>query len=94
MGVSQPVVTRSLSGLEDDGLVQSEPSEEDRRVRRIGLSRKGRALVQRAKGDAWPAIEASVAQACSGLSGDLLAQLDALEVALAEKPLLQRAKEA
>ena len=34
VGVSQPVVTRSLRGLEDDGLVQSEVSEGDRRVRR------------------------------------------------------------
>ncbi|WP_051510204.1 MarR family winged helix-turn-helix transcriptional regulator [Hylemonella gracilis] len=94
VGVRQPVVTRSLSGLEGDGLVQSETSEEDRRVRRVGLSRKGRTLVQRAKGEAWPAIEACVAQACAGLKGDLLAQLTALEQALAERPLLQRAQEA
>ncbi|MFO6419122.1 MarR family winged helix-turn-helix transcriptional regulator [Hylemonella sp. W303a] len=94
VGVSQPVVTRSLGGLEGDGVVQSETSEDDRRVRRVGLSRKGRVLVQRAKSAAWPAIEASVAQACSGLKGDLLAQLTALEKALAERPLLQRAREA
>ncbi len=94
VGVSQPVVTRSLRGLEDDGLVQSETSGEDRRVRRVGLSRKGRGLVQRAKRDAWPDVEASVAQACAGLKGDLLAQLAGLERALAERPLLQRAPRA
>lgn len=93
VGVSQPVVTRSLRGLEDDGLVQSATSAEDRRVRRVGLSRKGRGLVQRAQGEAWPAIEAAVAQACAGLKGDLLAQLAALETALVERPLSLRAQE-
>jgi len=90
IGVSQPVITRSLRGLEDDGLVGSETSDEDRRVRRIALSRKGRGLVQRSRREAWPAIEAAVAHACTGLSGDLLAQLAALEDALDEAPLLQR----
>jgi DNA-binding MarR family transcriptional regulator len=90
VGVSQPVITRSLRGLEDDGLVGSETSEEDRRVRRIALSRKGRGLVQRAQREAWPAIEAAVAQACAGLQGDLLAQLAALEDALTDAPLMQR----
>ncbi|MGQ3052573.1 MAG: MarR family winged helix-turn-helix transcriptional regulator [Roseateles sp.] len=90
VGVSQPVITRSLRGLEDDGLVGSETSEADRRVRRIALSRKGRGLVQRAQREAWPAIEAAVAQACAALSGDLLSQLTALEDALVEAPLLQR----
>lgn len=90
VGVSQPVITRSLRGLEDEGLVESETAEEDRRVRRVALSRKGRGLVQRAKAQAWPAIKAAVAQACAGLEGDLLTQLAALETALAETPLSQR----
>lgn len=93
VGVSQPVVTRSLRGLEDDGLVQSATSAEDLRVRRVGLSRKGRGLVQRAQAEAWPAIEAAVAQACVNLKGDLLAQLAALEAALAERSLHLRAQE-
>lgn len=93
VGVSQPVITRSLRGLEDDGLVQSATSVDDRRVRHVGLSRKGRGVVQRAQREAWPAIEAAVAQACVDLKGDLLAQLSALEVALAERPLHLRAKE-
>lgn len=92
VGVSQPVITRSLRGLEDDGLIESETAEEDRRVRRVALSRKGRGLVQRSQKDAWPAIEAAVAQACTGLEGDLLTQLAALEDALVDAPLLQRAQ--
>jgi len=93
VGVRQPVVTRSLRGLEDDGLVESETAAEDRRVRRIALSREGRDLVQRAKREAWPAIEAAVAQACGGLTGPLLAQLAGLEDALAERSLAQRVRE-
>ena len=92
VGVTQPVVTRSLKGLEDDGLVESEASEADRRVRRIPLSRKGRALVERSQRDAWPAIEAAVAEACAGLEGDLLRQLAMLEDALVDKPLPARTK--
>jgi DNA-binding MarR family transcriptional regulator len=93
VGVSQPVITRSLRGLEDDGLVQSATGVEDRRVRRVSLSRKGRGLVQRARREAWPAIETAVAQACAGLTGDLLAQLAALEAALAQRPLHLRTQE-
>jgi DNA-binding MarR family transcriptional regulator len=93
VGVSQPVVTRSLRGLEHDGLVQSATSAEDRRVRRVALSRKGRGLVKRAQAEAWPAIEAAVAQACANLKGDLLAQLAALEVALVERTLHLRTQE-
>ena len=90
VGVSQPVVTRSLKGLEDESLIGSEAAEQDRRVRRIALSIKGQGLVERSQREAWPAIEAAVAQACAGLEGDLLAQLAALEDALVEAPLLQR----
>lgn len=93
VGVSQPVITRSLRGLEDDGLVESETAAEDRRVRRVALSPKGRGLVQHAKREAWPAIEAAVAQACRGLTGDLLAQLAALEEALEARPLTKRVQE-
>jgi len=55
VGVSQPVGSRSLLGLEANGL------------------------------------EAAVAQACKPLKGSLLDQLSALEAALEQTPLLQRA---
>ena len=90
VGVSQPVVTRSLKGLEDSGLVQSEAVEGDRRVRKVALSAQGRALVQRAQRDVWPLIEASVAQVCAPLDGPLLTQLAALEQGLTRTSLLQR----
>jgi DNA-binding MarR family transcriptional regulator len=91
MEFGQPVIARSLRGLEDDGLVQSTTGAEDRRVQRVGLSRKGQGLVQRAQRRAWPAIEAAVGYAYADLRGDLLAQRAALEAALADRPLHLRA---
>jgi DNA-binding MarR family transcriptional regulator len=91
VGVSQPVVSRSLLGLEASGLVESAPVATDRRVRRIRLSRKGRDLVRRAKSAVWPLIDAAVAQACRPLKGSLLDQLSALEAALEQASLSQRA---
>lgn len=90
VGVSQPVVTRSLKGLEDSGLVQSAAVEGDRRVRRVALSPQGQALVQLAQREVWPLVEASVAQVCEPLEGPLLDQLAALEAGLERTSLLQR----
>lgn len=90
VGVSQPVVTRSLKGLADSGLVQSESVEGDRRVRKVVLTDQGQALVSRAQRDVWPLIEAAVAQVCAPLEGPLLEQLAALEAGLARTSLLQR----
>jgi DNA-binding MarR family transcriptional regulator len=91
VGVSQPVVSRSLLGLESNGLVESIPVVADRRVRCIRLSRKGRELVRHAKSGVWPVIAAAVAQACKPLKGSLLDQLSALEAALEQTSLLERA---
>lgn len=91
VGVSQPVVSRSLLGLQARGLVESNPMATDRRVRRVRLSRKGRELVKHAKHAVWPLIEAAVTQACKPLEGSLLEQLATLEDALQQVPLRHRA---
>lgn len=90
VGVSQPVVSRSLLALEASGLVESAPVATDRRVRRVFLNRKGRALIQHAKRTVWPVVEASVAEACEALEGSLLDQLAALEDALGSASLAER----
>lgn len=91
VGVSQPVVTRSLHGLQAQQLVESAVGEDDRRVRRVALSAQGQALVRRARTKVWPLVEASVAHACEGLAGPLLEQIAGLEAALAQQTLPQRA---
>ena len=92
LGVSQPGVTRMLDKLETEGLVQAVQSEDDRRVRTIGLSKSGRQVVTRAKRTAWPVIEAAVADACTGAARPLLVVLAAFEASLAAVPLNARAE--
>jgi hypothetical protein len=57
----------------------------------LGVPKSGRQLIARSKELAWPRVEAAVAEACAGASGPLLAQLSALEEALAATPLHVRA---
>ncbi len=92
IGITQPGVTRLLERLESEGLIRSVQSAPDRRVRAISLDKSGRELMDRARRVAWPKIEAAVAQACAGPDRPLLAQLAALEEALAEVPLEKRAE--
>lgn len=92
LGVSQPAVTRTAGALVDRGFVVSEVGD-DQRQRTLTLTRKGRALVAKAKKAAWPLIEAAVASLCAPLQGTLLEQLGGLERQLAERPLEARALE-
>lgn len=87
IGISQPAVTRMLDKLESEGLVKSSLPARDRRVRTVALTKPGARLIFRAKQSVWPKIEAAVAEACAGGAGPLLAQLTALEAALAAMPL-------
>lgn len=91
VGVSQPGVTRLLDKLEADGLVCSTQSAGDRRVRTIELSKAGSQLISKSKREAWPVIEAAVADACEGRARSLLSALAALEEALVAAPLGVRA---
>lgn len=90
LGVSQPAVTRLAGKLQADGWVHARQDAGDLRVRRIGLTRAGQALVSRAQRTTWPLIEAAVAEACAGGSGSLLSRLAGLEDALASTPLAAR----
>ena len=93
VGVSQPGVTRSVGQLERAGLVEIRRTEADRRSKAVALTAEGRDVVARCRRDLWPYIEAAVADVCAGLDGPLLRQLDAIEDALAQKPLDRRAAE-
>lgn len=91
--VTQPGVTRSVSHLTGLGLVEGVQASDDQRRRIISLTRRGRQLVDAAKRDVWPRIEAAVANLCGDLSGPLLDQLAALEDGLAAVPLDRREPE-
>jgi len=92
VGISQPGVSRMLENLQSGGFVASQRLKgSDRRLRPIVLTHAGRQLIARSKELAWPKVEAAVADACAGASGSLLAQLSALEEALAAAPLHVRA---
>lgn len=92
LGQSQPGITRMVGRMKTAGLVEARPDPEDKRISLIALTQKGEALVTHLKDTLWPATEAAVADACSGLSGPLLDQLAQLERALAERPLTKRVR--
>lgn len=91
LGVSQPAVTRTATGLVERGLIASESSDHDQRQKVLKLTRTGRAVVAKAKKAAWPAIDDTVAALCAPLKGTLLEQLAGLEEQLTERPLESRA---
>lgn len=91
LGVSQPAVTRTATGLVERGLIASETSDEDQRQKVLKLTRTGRALVAKAKKAAWPAIDDAVRALCEPLEGSLLEQLAGLERQLTERTLESRA---
>lgn len=91
VGISQPGISRMLESLEADGFVASRRPAGDKRLRAVVLTKAGRELIARSKRLAWPRVESAVADACASGSGSLLAQLSALEEALADAPLDVRA---
>jgi len=90
LGISQPGVTRSVALLIEAGLLTSEQSSGDQRQKIVGLTPKGRQLVEHSKQNVWPRIERAVADLCGGLEGPLLEQLGAIEDGLDAVPLGKR----
>nr|WP_246739677.1 MarR family transcriptional regulator [Martelella sp. HB161492] len=91
LGTSQPGVTRTLAQLERHGLVEAVVSKEDQRRRVVALSREGRVLVDFARDQVWPRVEAAVRGLCRDLEGPLLDQLAGLEQGLEAISLARRA---
>jgi DNA-binding MarR family transcriptional regulator len=90
LGIAQPGATRNVAQLQRQGLVQTLKRGRDQRVRTIALTAKGRALMERTIATIEPRVLGAVAEICNSLQGPLLAQLDALEDALAATPLDRR----
>jgi DNA-binding MarR family transcriptional regulator len=90
LGIAQPGVTRLVGKLEQAGLLETVPTDRDRRVRTVQLTPAGQALVAHARAAAWPVVEAAVVELCG--ANPVLPVLTALEEALEAKPLSERAK--
>lgn len=91
VGVSQPGITRSIARLIEMGLVEPLSRQRDQRFRAVQLTARGRDLVSLSRRDVFPRIEAAVDQICGALNGSLLDQLGAIERALGEASIDQRA---
>jgi DNA-binding MarR family transcriptional regulator len=93
LGVTQPGVTRTLGQLAEAGLVEVVIAPDDARRRLVSLTADGMRFVAEAKRNAWPAIEAAVADVCAGFADDLLANLEKMERGLDARPLAARLRE-
>ena len=91
LGISQPGVTRNMARLVELGLVEMTRDGRDQRQKSLSLSDAGKAAMEVSKREVWPRIDMAVAAICEQLSGPLLGQISAIEHALDEKPLDQRA---
>lgn len=90
LGVSQPGVTRSATGLVELGFVRTSKEDADLRQTTLSLTPTGKRLVAKAKKTVWPTVDKAVADLCQPLSGTLLEQLAGLEDGLAKSSLETR----
>src|ERR1700744_5304135 len=67
LGVSQPAITRTATGLIERGLVTGESSDEDQRQKTLHLTKHGRTLIAKAKASAWPLITEAGTKLCAPL---------------------------
>jgi DNA-binding MarR family transcriptional regulator/N-acetylglutamate synthase-like GNAT family acetyltransferase len=92
LGLSQPAVTRTVTGLVEAGLIETERSDADLRQKRLHLSEAGRAAMTQARHVMWPRLDGAVKQLCAPLSGGLLDQVAQIEAALDHISLEERAR--
>ena len=88
LGISQPAVTRILSRLVQMGLVDASRQGRDQRHKTIALTPRGSEVIESAATVLWPQLRGAVGELCDVEA--LLAQVEAVERALAEQPLDQR----
>lgn len=90
MGLSQPAITRSMTGLIEQGLVETVRSNADGRLKTMQLTPLGADTFARARAAIWPRMDAAVKSLCAGASGPLLDQVAQIERELARVPLDRR----
>lgn len=89
-GSSQPGVTRTVGQMADLGLIEDAPGP-DQRSRVVTLTAEGRRVASRVAEIVWPRVGQAAEQLLTIAGGDLLGQLGAIEQALAEKSIAERA---
>lgn len=93
LGISQPGVTRTVGQLARLGVV-SETRGTDQRTRRIALTAEGETAAARAASALWPRLGQAVEAMTAGLSGPFLDQIAAIERALDDAGIAERAAKA
>ena len=90
--VAQPTVTRAVGTLGD--FVEARRAVGDQRTRRLALTPKGEALLDRIQSELLPRIDPAAASLLEGLSGDFMQDLTKVEERLAQASLLARVQAA
>jgi DNA-binding MarR family transcriptional regulator/N-acetylglutamate synthase-like GNAT family acetyltransferase len=93
IGISQPGITRSIGQLKKLGIVANTPVA-DGRTRLVELTDTGQAAAQLAATELWPRIGIAAEELMAGLNGPFLGQIAAIEAALDEKSIADRAAQA
>lgn len=93
IGISQPGITRSVGQLARLGILRDAHAA-DQRTRLVELTENGRAAADQAAADLWPRIGMAAEELLAGLSGPFLAQIAAIERALDQASIADRAARA
>lgn len=89
-GTSQPGVTRAVGQLQDLGMIEQAPSP-DLRSRVVQLTAEGQRAAGLVAAEIWPRVGQAADEVMDAAGGDFLRQLAAIEIALAEASIAQRA---
>ena len=92
LGITHPAVIQITDDLKRKGLVTSRHDLHDARVRRIGLSDKGRALLPRLE-PLWEDIRASVNELVRAIGHDVIDTIERIEHEFAQKDVRTRVLE-
>ncbi|WP_206244547.1 bifunctional helix-turn-helix transcriptional regulator/GNAT family N-acetyltransferase [Novosphingobium terrae] len=90
LGISQPVVTRTLAGLMEMGLLETTRDGADQRQKTIRFTSAGQAMMAQGTVSVWPRVDAAVKGLCEGLEGPFLTQIAQMEAALDRQSLENR----
>ena len=93
IGVSQPGITRTVGQLMKLGIV-ADASATDQRTRLVELTDAGRSAAEQLSTDVWPRVGMAAEELLAGLSGPFMTQIAAIERALDQASIAERAARA